>query len=314
MIHKITHSVMFHHFHNGQHLPSQGSLSGSDFIKMINWLGEKYNLLDANTYQEKFLNQTLQDKDICLTFDDALKCQFDIAVPILERYGIKAFFFVYSSAFSEHPDLLEVYRYFRTSFYDDIDKFYDDFFSCIKKRDLKEFSNEYLKFTNLKYLSNFPFYSNNDRWFRYLRDQYLDNKDYHEIMNSLMLKKSFNITLAKKNLWMTEKDLIKISNKGHIIGLHSYSHPTKMSKLNNSAQKMEYQKNFDHLTKVVKKPITTMAHPCGDYSKETLNILNAMNIEIGFRSSMSIKKICSQLEIPREDNANVLREMRNEHI
>ena len=314
MIHKITHSVMFHHFHNGQHLPSQGSLSGSDFIKMINWLGEKYNLLDANTYQDKFLNQTLQDKDICLTFDDALKCQFDIAVPILERYGIKAFFFVYSSAFSEHPDLLEVYRYFRTSFYDDIDKFYDDFFSCIKKRDLKEFSNEYLKFTNLKYLSNFPFYSNNDRWFRYLRDQYLDNKDYHEIMNSLMLKKSFNITLAKKNLWMTEKDLIKISNKGHTIGLHSYSHPTKMSKLNNSAQKMEYQKNFDHLTKVVKKPITTMAHPCGDYSKETLNILNAMNIEIGFRSSMSIKKICSQLEIPREDNANVLREMRNEHI
>ena len=314
MIHKITHSVMFHHFHNGQHLPSQGSLSGSDFIKMINWLGEKYNLLDANTYQDKFLNQTLQDKDICLTFDDALKCQFDIAVPILERYGIKAFFFVYSSAFSEHPDLLEVYRYFRTSFYDDIDKFYDDFFSCIKKRDLKEFSNEYLKFTNLKYLSNFPFYSNNDRWFRYLRDQYLDNKDYHEIMNSLMLKRSFNITLAKKNLWMTEKDLIKISNKGHTIGLHSYSHPTKMSKLNNSAQKMEYQKNFDHLTKVVKKPITTMAHPCGDYSKETLNILNAMNIEIGFRSSMSIKKICSQLEIPREDNANVLREMRNEHI
>ena len=177
MIHKITHSVMFHHFHNDQHLPSQGSLSGSDFIEMINWLGEKYNLLNANTYQEKFLDQTLQDKDICLTFDDALKCQFDIAVPIMEKYGIKAFFFVYSSAFSEHPDLLEVYRYFRTASYDDIDKFYDDFFSCIKKRDLKEFSNEYLKFTNLKYLSNFPFYSNNDRWFRYLRDQYLDNND-----------------------------------------------------------------------------------------------------------------------------------------
>ena len=44
MIHKITHSVMFHHFHNDQHLPSQGSLSGSDFIKMIDWLGKKYNL------------------------------------------------------------------------------------------------------------------------------------------------------------------------------------------------------------------------------------------------------------------------------
>ena len=313
MIHKITHSVMFHHFHNDQHLPSQGSLSGSDFIKMIDWLGKKYNLLNANTYKKKFLNQELQEKDICLTFDDALKCQIDIAVPIMERYGIEAFFFVYSSAFGEHPDLLEVYRYFRTSAYYDIDKFYDDFFSYINKRDVKEFSNQYLKFTNLKYLSAFPFYSHNDRWFRYLRDQYLDNKDYHKIMKSLMLKKSFNIALAKKNLWMTENDLIKISNKGHVIGLHSYSHPTQMSKLNKSDQEMEYRKNFDHLSKLIKKPIKTMAHPCGDYSKDTLNILNAMNIEIGFRSSMSIKRICSPLEIPREDNANVLREMKNDN-
>ena len=313
MIHKITHSVMFHHFHNDKHLPSQGSLSGSDFTKMIDWLGKKYNLLNANTFKKKFLNQTLKDKDICLTFDDALKCQFDIAVPIMERYGIEAFFFVYSSAFSEHPDLLEVYRYFRTSFYDDMDKFYDEFFTCIKNRDEKGFSNHYLKFTNLNYLSEFPFYSLNDRWFRYLRDQYLDNKNYHKIMNYLMLKKSFNITLAKKNLWMTEKDLIKISNKGHVIGLHSYSHPTQMSKLKKSDQKLEYQKNHDHLTNVIKKPITTMAHPCGDYNKDTLNILNKMNIEIGFRSSMSIKRISSPLEIPREDNANVLREMKNKN-
>ena len=128
-----------------------------------------------------------------------------------------------------------------------------------------------------------------------------------------MLKKRFNIKNAKKNLWMTEKDLIKISNKGHVIGLHSYSHPTKISKLNKTDQKLEYQKNFDHLTKLIKKPITTMAHPCGDYCKDTLNILNAMNIEIGFRSSMSIKRICSPLEIPREDNANVLREMKNDN-
>ena len=309
MTHKNTHSVMFHHFHNNQHLPSQGSLSGSDFIAMIDWLSKEYNLINANTYKKNFQNQTLEDKDICLTFDDALKCQFDIAVPIMDRFGIEAFFFVYSSAFSENPDLLEIYRYFRTLSYNHIDQFYDDFFTFIKERDEKEFSKQYSKFTSLDYLSAFPFYSNNDKWFRYLRDQYLENKDYQKIMKSLMLKKSFNISLAKKNLWMTEKDLIKISNKGHVIGLHSYSHPTQMSKLNKSDQALEYQKNSDHLTQVIKKPITTMAHPCGDYNKDTLNILNAMNIEIGFRSNMSIKKICSPLEIPREDNANVLREM-----
>ena len=63
--------------------------------------------------------------------------------------------------------------------------------------------------------------------FRYLRDQYLNKDEYQKIMNTLMLRKDFD-KLAKKNLWMTEQDLIKISNKGHIIGLHSYSHPMQL--------------------------------------------------------------------------------------
>jgi len=35
-----------------------------------------------------------------------------------------------------------------------------------------------------------------------------------------------------------------------------------------------------------------------------------MGIQIGFRSSMSVKEIKSPLEIPRKDHSNVLREMR----
>ena len=52
-----------------------------------------------------------------------------------------------------------------------------------------------------------------------------------------------------------------------------------------------------------------MSHPCGNYSDITLNILKDMNIEMGFRDNMSIKEIRSSLEIPREDHANVFREM-----
>ena len=41
-----------------------------------------------------------------------------------------------------------------------------------------------------------------------------------------------------------------------------------------------------------------------------LEILKGMKIDIGFRSSMSVKEIRSPLEIPREDHANVYKEMR----
>ena len=300
---------MFHHFHNEHHLPAQGSLSPSDFTEMIDWLNRNYSLLNASQYKQKFENHTLKGTDICLSFDDALKCQYDIAVPIMKRLGIEAFFFLYSSAFSGNPDLLEIFRYFRTTCFNDIDEFYEDFFEVVKQRDIKEFSNQHSKYLTLDYLSAFPFYTENDKWFRYLRDQYLFGDQYHEIMSDLILKKGFDINLAKQNLWMSEQDLVNIETRGHLIGLHSYSHPTQMSKLSKSEQESEYKRNYDHLSKLIGKPINGMSHPCGDYNELTLNILTEMNIEIGFRSSMSVKEIRSPLEIPREDHANVFKEM-----
>ena len=83
-----------------------------------------------------------------------------------------------------------------------------------------------------------------------------------------------------------------------------------MSKLSKEKQELEYQKNYDHLKGLIGKPIRVMSHPCGDYNETTLEILKSMKIDIGFRSNMSLTEIRSPLEIPREDHANVLKEMR----
>jgi len=307
---KATHSVMFHHFHNDHHLPAQGSLSSNDFIEMIDWLNKNYSILNASEYKENFKKGTLKDRDICLSFDDALKCQFDIAIPVMESFGIEAFFFIYSSAMGENPDPLEIYRYFRTSCFENIDEFYEHFFDLVEHVDFNEFSRHYNKFCQLDYLSSFSFYSENDKWFRYLRDQYLTRNQYDEIMNDMMLKEDFDISYAKRKLWMSEQDIVITESKGHVIGLHSYSHPTQMSKLSKTEQKLEYQRNYEHLSNLISKPIYAMAHPCGNYNNTTLEVLEEMNIDIGFRSNMSVEEILSPLEIPREDHANVLKEMR----
>ena len=310
-MHTATHSVMFHHFHGGMHLPAQGSLSYSDFQEMIAWLRSRYSLLDASDYKIKLENNSLVESDICLSFDDGLKCQYDVASPVLYKLGINAFFFIYSSVFTKNPDPLEMYRYFRTSCFRDIDEFYSLFFQLLPWKDAQESQNYYAKYRRLNYLSAFPFYTANDKYFRYLRDQCLSQDQYHEIMHSLMLEKEFDVNAAKQNLWMSEKDLVDLESQGHIVGLHSHSHPTQMSKLSKAEQRCEYHKNYDHLTKLLGgKPIKAMSHPCGDYNEDTLSILSEMGIEIGFRSSMSVKNIRSPLEIPREDHTNVLMEMK----
>ena len=305
----VSHSVMFHHFHNAQHLPSQGSLSSSDFIQMIDWLNDRYSILNASDYKKKFENSTLNVTDICLSFDDALKCQFDIAYPILERLGIESYFFVYSSVFSNKPDFLEIYRDFRTVCYENIDEFYIDFFEVVKSMDKDMYIAQNTKYSSLNYLSAFPFYSENDTWFRYIRDKYLSKNQYEDIMSALMKKKDFDVNLAKQKLWMSENDLITLDSSGHTIGLHSYSHPIRITKLNKSEQKLQYQRNYKHLSELLGKSINSMSHPCGDYNQDTLNILKEIPIEIGFRSNMSIKEVRSPLEIPRDDHANVFKLM-----
>ena len=118
------HGIMFHHFHdNGIHSKGQGSIDKDDFYKMINFIGRN-NILDADVFYEKFKNNNLKDNEVCLTFDDAIKCQIDIALPILEELKIKSFFFVYTSMFQGKPDNLEFFRYFRMNYFKSVDEFY----------------------------------------------------------------------------------------------------------------------------------------------------------------------------------------------
>jgi hypothetical protein len=39
-----------------------------------------------------------------------------------------------------------------------------------------------------------------------------------------------------KNTWMSRKDLVKLNKQGHMIGMHSFSHPYRMSLLSKKQQ------------------------------------------------------------------------------
>ena len=115
-----------------KHFPSQGSINANQFEKIIKLVG-KDNILNPKDFINKLNNKSLKNH-VCLTFDDGLKSQFDIAYPILKKYNIKAFFFIYSSIFTKKPDLLEIFRYFRTEYYKNIDHFYKEFFCFVVQK------------------------------------------------------------------------------------------------------------------------------------------------------------------------------------
>jgi len=304
-----THAIMFHHFHDARHAMGQGSLSAQQFELMIEWLSDRYHLLSADEYQFKLKQQKLAANDICLTFDDALLCQAEIAAPILKKKNIRAYFFVYSSPFMGNPDYLEIYRHFRTTKFDSIDDFYEKFFQKTKSIFTEDYTRALSRYEPHEYLKAYAFYTDNDKWFRFLRDGMLGKERYEEIMRLLMASTNFDPAAVINKLWMNNNNLVDLVHDGHIIGLHSYTHPTTLHLLDKRSQQDEYNKNYQHLRELLHTSPSAMSHPCGNYNHDTLQILHAKKIEIGFRSNNSIKEIRSNLEIPREDHANILREM-----
>ncbi len=311
------HGIMFHHFHDNKiHLKSQGSIDKDDFYKMINFIGRN-NILDANEFYEKFKNSKLKNNEVCLTFDDAIKCQIDIALPILEELKIKSFFFVYTSIFHGNPDNLEVFRFFRTNYFNNVNEFYVNFYKVLDK-DLNSFfrkHNDKINETKIK----FPFYTIEDIKFRLVRDKFLTKNEYEENMFQMIKEKKLNHKDFYKKLFFQKNDLQTLNNLGHTIGLHSHNHPTLLEKLSYDEQKSEYEKCLSFISNILNKPkkeIKCMSHPCGSYNENTLEILKKLGIELGFKQLMSIepekgmKKINNSfLEIAREDQSNIYKRM-----
>lgn len=311
------HGIMFHHFHDNKlHSKSQGSITKDDFHNIIKFIGKK-NILDADIFYEKLKNKKLKSNEVCLTFDDAIKCQIDIALPVLEELKVKSFFFVYTSLFEDKPDYLEVFRFFRMNFFDDVNKFYDYFYQILD-RNLNLFfknSNKIIQSKKIK----FPHYTIEDIKFRLIRDKYLTKEEYEKTMLVMMKEKKFNFQESYKKIFFDINDLKKLDNLGHLIGLHSHNHPTLLEKLNYEDQKNEYKKCLSIISNVLKKPkneIKYMSHPCGSYDDNTLKILRELGIEIGFKQIMTIepeknmKKINNSfLELARQDHAEIIRRM-----
>jgi len=311
------HGIMFHHFHDdGIHTKGQGSIDKDDFYKMINFIGRN-NILDADIFFEKFKNNKLKEKEVCLTFDDGIKCQIDVALPILEELKIKSFFFVYTSMFEGKPDNLEIFRYFRMNYFNNVDEFYNSFYQVLDK-DLKTFfedNNDKIKATKIK----FPHYSIEDIKFRLVRDIFLTKSQYEETMLLMFKEKQFNYKDFFKKLFFQKDDLKTLDSLGHLVGLHSHNHPTLLEKLNYDEQKDEYEKCLSSISNILDKPkneIKYMSHPCGSYNKDTFEILKELGIELGFKQIMTIepekgmKKINNSfLEIARQDHAEIYKRM-----
>ncbi len=303
------HGIMFHHFHTPGAPCAQGSITAAQLADMIGFLGREH-ILPAREWYDKALRGTLKPGELCFTLDDNLRCQYDIALPVFEQFGITAFFFIYSAVSKGLLENLEIYRVFRTDYFPSVDAFYAAFEAFVTAHfaDLK-LGEALSGFRPASYLTPFPFYTDADRRFRYIRDELLKPERYNAAMDAMIAAQGLDKFVMAKALWMDDTQLKALADKGHMVGLHSFSHPTRLCHLPDGAQAEEYSRNFAHIAEATGVAPVTMSHPCNSYSPQTLALLEGMGIRLGFCSNMGEVPNRGKLEFAREDHANIMKRM-----
>lgn len=299
---------MFHHFHGGRHAASQGSISADELTAMIESIGTE-RILCAREFLQRAERGTLRDDSVCVTFDDNLKCQFDIARPVLARFRLTAFWFISTGVFRGHPQPVELHRAFRERHFASVNDFYGAFdLAWQASPHAAQVQQRLASFDAQSFLAEFPFYTPADRRYRFIRDEVLGNDATAQLIDQMMRDAHVDASALASDLWMSPEQVCSLHSDGHVIGLHTHTHPTRVAYLSPAEQEREYRDNYMQLMELLAEPIRVMSHPCNSYSETTLAVLRKLGIVLGFRSNMEPASH-GPLEFPREDHANVLARM-----
>lgn len=302
----VMHGVMFHHFHSAEHASRPGSFSSDDFSRALDLLEKESTIVSPDTFFGLLRKGDLRGDYVLLTFDDALMSQFDVAEPVLADRGLTGAFAIYSSLYGGSPDPLEIFAAFRNEAFADFAEFWTAFsseqavesHSAVRKADAA---------VGEGFLSEFAFYSREEKLFRFVRDEILTTEEYQFLMWSMIENcPAFDAEATAARLWMGTEHLEQLISLGHSVGLHSHTHPTRMDLLDEQTQQDEYYTNFEWLSKNLGVAAQFVAHPCGRYNNNTLRVLDGLGVKYGFRSTMGDGVIHSKLEVPREDSATLL--------
>lgn len=282
---------MFHHLHGEAHPRVQGSFSPQELAQVID--AHKGQLLPAEDFLDRALAGALDPEHRCLTFDDGLRCQWDLARPVLHAYNLTAFWFVPTAPLIGVQSRLEVWRWVRTVGYPSVEDFYIDF-----EVEALGVTGRLLPAAPEGYLAAHTYLSARDRDFRYWRDDVLFPGDYEAVMDRLTARLK-----PPPDLWLLPDHLRTLARERHVIGCHSHRHPTAMSKLTKEEQEVEYVTATWILHTITGRAPVTVSHPCNQVTHHGLATLKSLGYELGFNATPAAGP--SLLQMGRIDAADV---------
>ena len=247
------------------------------------------------------------DEYFYLTFDDGIKQHFNNVYPMLKDYGLQASFFIPTMALeSNMVPILEKQRLLQYNLFSNYQEFLDIFcMLAIKISRAKDKNIFYPNTENINnsqnYLIEYDFYSNKDRYFRMLRNEYLSTEEFSNIINTMFANFYINDKEFIDEYYLSIDDIKIMNDNDMIIGGHSYSHPF-LDKISVIEMQKEIDRSVDFLQNLIGKDIHSFSYPFGAFNNNVVEYLRKSKFHYAFSTKVEGANHC--YAIGRNDPAS----------
>lgn len=222
-----------------------------------------------------------------LTFDHGTKDHITTVAPILEDSGIRGIFLPYMLSLEEQR------------------------MCAIDKQRAIEINNQsllidkicnelHIKYeSKIDYLHQYPWYTEEDRFIRYVRDYLIGHYKFDLLVEDLF-STIYDEAVFVEEHYLSWSDIDQLS-KHHDIGSHGYYHATE------GFQVDDITRSASLLSRKIGTISSCYSYPNGKYDKDVINLLQGYGFKMAFTTDP--RMLCEKpFEIGRIDQTNILKE------
>lgn len=252
------------------------------FDRCIQYISSKYTVIKIEDFTEIDFSSVNQQY-ATISFDDGYKDNIVYAIPILNKYNVKASFYVVTNCIDQNiPTWTHVLEYvFQHTSKTEINLDFDFLPLELKHNHFRNLESK-LKFAkSLKPVLK---------------------KNNHENRNKVLTQINlvFN-DVVFPNIMMSWEDLKTIQLQGHSIGSHTISHCMLGTMENEEEIRNELKESKKIISYHLNTKVKTISYPVGSYNATTIMLSKEVGYEIGLavKQDIYITERDSFFEIPR---------------
>jgi len=255
--------LIYHRVREQQDPLIPNEVDANSFDWQMKLISKYFNVLPLSEAIPLLLKNRLPNRSICVTFDDGYADNYETALPILQRYGLTATFFVSTGFLNDgrmwNDTVIEFIRQVPNGPLD-LGELDLGVYAINSMEDRHNCFQEIIK--SIKHLP-----------------QHLRQKVVNQLAGLLEVP-------LPDNLMMTSDQVKGLSDSGMEVGGHTVTHPI-LSKLDIDQVRLEILEGKKELERIIGEEVATFAYPNGkpelDYLPEHAEIVK----ELGFVGAVS---------------------------